>query len=532
MLDYTRCPRCGAGTQSTKSFSGGPSEYWLECVSCNTFINTYAPQPHQDAVHRDTHRYIGNFGGYGTGKTTTSREEVIKHILITPNGNTLIGANVQSQFDQTIRRELEADLPDAFVRDYSAQKQYIDLWNGHRIMYRPYDDPDKLRSYNLSMFVIVEAFECRPGVFPQLKTRLRNLAATVPMRDEEGKIVMEVRENGVEVPVISHDWRKGIVESNPDAGWVYEDVLSVSSEVVRHGRVYDEYVIDAAISDPSISTHVASTEVNAYLPKNFIAEQTKNKPAWWVNRYIYSSFTYAEGLVYPHAMSSLQMSFPIPKNMRRIVAHDYGLADDAVFLFGAVDEKRGILYIYKELRTNNRSVEELALIFLDGVADIPAGMMICQPLIDPKSGAKRDYDKKTLLSHYEELGVFFKPGQVSVEARIYRTNTYFESKRIVIFEDTCPGLVKELRGYKFPERSLSNRKTTMTPVDKNNHGINALEWITMELPANPKDIIGGIYNRRGERIDIESDEASEQDYVPFAIRDDDEYNEVMTDYTF
>jgi hypothetical protein len=198
-----------------------------------------------------------------------------------------------------------------------------------------------------------------------------------------------------------------------------------------------------------------------------------------------------------------------------------------VFLFGAVDERRGHLIIYKEIRVNNRSVEELANIFHQGCNDIPTGMMICQPLIDPKSGAKRDYDKNTLLDHYEEYGVYFKPGQVSVEARVYRLNTYIESKRITIFEDTCPGLVRELRGYKFPERTLGNRKQVMKPVDKNNHGINALEWITMELPANPSHIAGGIYNGAGALVNIrgEDQEARNYDYTPFAIRDEVQYND-------
>lgn len=519
---FANCPRCHGAMRETKAFSGAPSEYWRECTNCNTYVNTYLPQPHQGAVHNDTHRYIGNFGGYGTGKTTTSREEVLKHILITPGGNTLIGANVQSQYDQTIRRELEADLPDAFVRDYSSQKQYIDLWNGHRIMYRPFDDPDKLRSYNLSMFVIVEASECKPEVFTQLKTRLRNLSACKPYLNEDGSVKMERHETGIEVPSIEFDWRKGIIESNPDAGWVLEDVLNVSSDIVRHGRVYDEYSQDVNALDPAIASHVASTDVNAYLPKTFIAEQVKNKPVWWINRFIYSSFVYAVGLVYPHAATSFQISRPIPRHFRHIVSHDYGLSDDSVFLFGAVDERAGLLIIYKELRTNNRSVEELAGIFLEGCKDIPQGMMLCQPLIDPKSAVKRDYEKKTLATHYEEFGVFFKPGQINLDARIYRTNTYFEMKRIIIYEDMCPALCKELRTYKFPERTLSNRKASMKPEDKNNHGINALEWICMELPSNPKDIIHGIFDRHGKAVVTQEDEARDYSYVPFAIRDDED----------
>ena len=203
--DFSRCPRCQAPTYIPKSISGTDSEFWLECTKCNTFINTYIPQEHQEAVHTDGHRFTGNFGGYGSGKTLTSREEVYKHLFLTPKGNTLIGANVQSQYEQTIKRDIEADIPAAFMTDYSTQKQYVDFQNGHRIMYRPFDDPNKLRSYNLSMFVIVEASEVKPEVFTQLKSRLRNTAATVPEVDENGKTVYKKAKNGVLIPVIAHD---------------------------------------------------------------------------------------------------------------------------------------------------------------------------------------------------------------------------------------------------------------------------------------------------------------------------------------
>lgn len=529
MHDFTRCPRCGAATRKTRAISGALSEFWLECTNCNTYICTYKPQPHQAAVHRDNHRYIGNFGGYGTGKTTTSRFEVEKHILLTPGGNTLIGANVQSQFDQTIRREFEADFPAAFMRDSNAQKQYIDFENGHRVMYRPFDDPDKLRSYNLSMFVIVEASECKPEVYHQLKTRLRNLSATIPKRNEAGEVVTRLAPNGVEVPVIERDWRVGIIESNPDAGWVYEDVLSNSCEIVRHGRVYDEYHVPDENKDYNIVTHIASTDVNAYLPENFITELTKNKPKWWISRYIYSSFTYAEGMVYPSAAKSFVKSREIPKNSVRLVSHDYGLSDDAVLLLAAVDEKRGKLVVYDEVRTANRSVEELAGMFLGAMKDIPHGMMYTQPLIDPKSGAKRDYEKKTLIDHYEEYGLYFKPGHVNLEARIMRLNTYFETGRIEIFEDKCPGLCRELRSYKYPDRKLGDRKNTYKPVDKDNHGINALEWVVMELPSNPANMQHGVFDRFGRNVTVAREEDRDEartamQFAAFALQDEVAYD--------
>src|SRR5574344_2563072 len=117
--NFVTCPRCGCPLASTKAFSGGPSTSWLECTKCNTFVNTYVPLPHQESVHLDDHKLIGNAGGYGTGKSTTSMEEIEKHLLITPNADVMVTANISYQYEQTIKKELERDLPAAFVADYA-----------------------------------------------------------------------------------------------------------------------------------------------------------------------------------------------------------------------------------------------------------------------------------------------------------------------------------------------------------------------------------------------------------------------------
>ena len=127
--DFTICPRCGAPTKKATAFNNGESEFWYECTKCNTYINTYIPQEHQASVHTDTHRFILNAGGYGSGKTTTSRQEFYKHLFLTEGGNTLIGANIAPQYEQTIKRDIENDIPAAFVKDSSSQKQYIDFIN-------------------------------------------------------------------------------------------------------------------------------------------------------------------------------------------------------------------------------------------------------------------------------------------------------------------------------------------------------------------------------------------------------------------
>jgi phage terminase large subunit len=498
--NFSRCPRCGSRTQETQAWTG-VSEFWLECSNpdCNTYINTYVPQPHQADFHRDCHRITANFGGYGSGKTLTSREELEKHILITSQGTSLVGANVTSQYEQTIKRDLEADFPKAFYAGYSNQKSFADFKNGHRLMYRPFDDANKLRSYNLTSWIILEASEVDEEAYTQLKTRLRNVAATVPEVDENGEITYIKGPHGQMVPKIKNDWRRGIIESNPSAGWIKTAILNCSDRVEKHGDIHDNYALLKEEQDPNISTHITSTSANAYLPGDFIEMLSKNKPKWWVERYVYGSFLYADGLVYPTAAKYICKTFDIPRNWKRICAFDYGLSDSACFLFGAIDEMENLLYFYKEVYVNNRNVAELAALFKEASADIPVGGWICSPIIDPKSGPRRDYDKKTLNDNFLDYGISFIPGAVNREARVFRLNTYLESGRVRIM-DCCYNFIEQIKELKFKQ---NNNSTTSPwrdePEDKNDHAVVCAEWIVMELPRDPKNLLWGAYNKEGKR---------------------------------
>ena len=68
-----------------------------------------------------------------------------------------------------------------------------------------------------------------------------------------------------------------------------------------------------------------------------------------------------------------------------------------------------------------------------------------------------------------------------------------ESGRLRIMNN-CTYLIQQLEDYKFPKKSLNkSSKAQDKPVDKNNHAINPLEWICMELPADPSKLVGGHY---------------------------------------
>lgn len=520
----TCCPRCHAPWAPTLAYNGAVSEFWKECSNpkCRTYLNTYTPQAHQQAFHKDPHRIKGNFGGYGSGKTLTSRQEVYKHIFLTPSGNTLIGANVSSQYEQTIKRDIEADIPKAFITYESKIKQYYNFFNGHRLLYRPLDDEGKLRSYNLDMFLILEGSEVKPDSFTQLKTRLRSIKAgkqlyktpepTKENPNPKSEPVFRTARNGVKIPVFEAVWLEGIIESNPDAGWIRQEVLKPSEKIHKHGQIMDSLDYPDTLKDPLISSHVTSTTANEFLPTDFIEQNSKNKPLWWVNRYLYGSFAHSEGLVYPAAARAVVPEFKIPANWRRVIALDYGLSDPTAIIFVAIDEENSMAYAYKEVRVVDKNTSEIAAAFHKGASDIPTGGLYCTPLIDPMSAPKRDFQKKTLADYLLDEGLIFQPGVKSVDARVFRLNTYLESGRLKIF-NTLKYLNDELSEYRFLPDPEASSGFKAKPVDKNNHSINALEWIICALPDNPDDLRYA-YNKQGKPL--LPDKEQNLYYDPFA----------------
>ena len=471
--------------------------------------------PHQTALHQSDARTIGNFGGYGTGKTTTSRCEILKHALITPNAQVLIGAAVTSQYDQTLRRDLEMDLPIAFVKDWSAQKSYIDLKNGARIMYRPYDDEGKIRSYTVSLAVVLEASEVKSTIYDQLTARVRALEATVQARDINGILLWDVAPDGTLIPRIAYDWRKIIIESNPDAGWVRNEILLRSKKIQQFG-VSNHYDQNQDRIVPRMESIVAATRTNFRLPKDFESDLRAKHPDWWQRRYLDGSFEFSEGLVYPNALKNQCERFPIPKHWKRVVAFDYGLSDEAAFVFLAIDERYGKVYAYKVVHANNRNIEALAQMYHRAAADIPSGGLLTSPLIDPKSGPKRDYDMVSLSDKFLQYNISFRPGVVDVNTRVMTVNTYIEQGKLWIFND-LDYLLDELREYKFKPRTDGNERSNK-PMDVRNHAINAMEWAVCALPRDPRNLLLEAYGKGGVKLSLAEAEAALP--IPWQFADD------------
>lgn len=54
-----------------------------------------------------------------------------------------MGAATLPQLENTSMKQFFEMIPPGFVDNYAKQKMYVDLVNGHRVLFRPLDDPGR-----------------------------------------------------------------------------------------------------------------------------------------------------------------------------------------------------------------------------------------------------------------------------------------------------------------------------------------------------------------------------------------------------
>lgn len=473
------CPECRVGRFKVPN---NGQEWHVECDYCDTVLLTYDPMPHQAAFHADPHKYRMLAGGYGSAKTSTACAEIIKHILETPNGMTLIGAATLPQLEQTAEKQFFEMMPESLILHHSKQKKIVDMKNGHRVLFRPLDDEGKARSLNLSAFWIEEASEVEFEYFVQLTTRLRNHAT---------------------------DRHIGILSTNPDMNWIKSEFLLKADAI--HNAEEDYHQIPEEIN-PNYSVHIAPTSWNIHLPPTYYEDTAKGRPQWWIDRYLHASFKNAEGLVYPMADEYVVEPFDIPDHWQRGFAMDFGLRHPTAALWAAIDPETGIVYLYDEHYQNEKGVAFHAAALNERFLNMKPGVLRFM-VGDPKGDTKDEKDMRSLFDHYAEYGIFLTRATNRIEDGIMKVYNYFELGKIRIFS-TLKWFLWEIRKYKYPDVKLdSKRDGPEKPLDKDDHLMDALKYLIAELPDDPSQLINKSYNPLDTRVPLP------QYNLPHALQD-------------
>lgn len=465
---YT-CPLCGGKVKVLDN------TFYGRCDTCLATLIDYKPQPHQVDFHKSKAKYRLNIGGYGTGKTTMDAAEVANHILSVPNGRTLITSQTLQQVKEAVLPELEKFLPPWFFAKKPTKsptpKYYMK--NGHEIIVYASNNEEKIRSLNLTCFWIVEASGVSYKIFTQLQSRLRNKAAVV--KDKEG---FEIAHNFM-----------GIIESNPEEGWIRNEFL------LRSGKIFASKSVDIKgyeklkTKKPEDAYHsfLSASVDNEYLPRSFVKDLCVGKSNKWIRKYVYCYLEVREGVVYPDFQNSLVDPFPIPKEWKRVMGFDKGYSDQTTLACGAVDPNTGICYIYDEYFQNEKPISYHAR----HIKEMVDGLNIYRGIqADPTVRNRNERDGVTYRDYfYRVSGIYLQEGINDLLTGIEKVRDLMYEGKLKIFT-SCVNLSEEAQNYKW-KIDKQEDVATDNPVDKNNHLLDALRYLCMILPFNQRDIYMG-----------------------------------------
>ena len=198
--------------------------------------------------------------------------------------------------------------------------------------------------------------------------------------------------------------------------------------------------------------------------------------------------------------------------------HNTSVVDPTVAIWGAVDPKEGVLYLYDEHYENQQPVSYHAKEMKKRHNKIRPGLLR-QPIGDAAGSKRSEVDRRSLFDHYAEYDIYFKPSTKKLEDSIMKMWGYFELGRLKIFS-SLENTLWEFQNYKYPERELdSNKKTNYEiPIDKHNHALDAARYLIAELPDDPDDLINLSYNSNFEVNDAYGKPSS----IPHALQDEED----------
>lgn len=109
-----------------------------------------------------------------------------------------------------------------------------------------------------------------------------------------------------------------VVCSNPDSGWIKSVIYDNEKRKDPKHPEHEDY-------NPAISCFVWETALNKYLPPDYIDNNAKGKPEWWIKKFLKGSMSHQEGQVYPNFASCIIDDFEIPAKWEKFVTLDHGL---------------------------------------------------------------------------------------------------------------------------------------------------------------------------------------------------------------
>lgn len=414
------------------------------------------------ALAKNSAKYISYVGGVGSGKSLILCATMISQGVM-HGGEYVIARMYMPELKRTTYKTFLEMLPPELLEDHKvalAEVHVKSVTGKPAIFYFVgLDEPDKLRSLNLSGFGIDEASQVSEESFMLLINRLRNPLGL----------------------------RKGLLASNP-AGhdWIYRNF--VKQDHFKTQEAKDQFRL----------VHAPSTE-NIHLPDGYVQSMLATYSEERIQREIMGSFDAFEGAVYPEFRRDVHAikPFAIPDGWTRVMGIDHGFRNPTAAIWGAVDND-GNIYVYKEFYEKEWLIEEIC----NGKEGKPGLKLLCKgekiegAYIDPSTKAarnERNGEKVSDFTIYSETmpgGFPLFPANNDVTVGIDRVKSFLRidtqtnKPKMYIF-DTCVNLIEEICKYRYKELTHTQqgkRNEREDPYKHDDHAVDALRYLLMSRP--------------------------------------------------
>jgi phage terminase large subunit len=423
-----------------------------------------------------TPKYIRYCGGIGSGKTLIGCIQVILWAVQHP-GDYLVSRQYLPELKITTYKTFKEVCPPSLIAEERIADGIIRLRTAVKgklsnVIFRGLDEPDKLRSLNLSGWYIDEANQVSEAAFQLLQGRLRGPGLR--------KGIMTMNSGG-------HDW-----------SWRW----FVKKDMIRGEDVKAQFV----------NIYAPSTE-NIHLPDGYVETMLATWSEERIKREILASEDSFEGQVYTEFRQDLHVikPFAIPKDWLRYIGIDHGYRNPAAWLWAAMDYD-GNLYVYREFYESEWLIEDICK---KGKDQKPSVMQMMQipgtsppkyesiewAKIDPSTNSRRNERDGKKLSDFdlysENLPASFPllPANNDVTPGIDKVKTWLKPDpngrpRLFIF-NTCENLIEEIGKYRYPELPVGQqgkKAEKENPMKVDDHACDALRYLVMGLPDIPSKV--------------------------------------------
>lgn len=424
-------------------------------------INWYKPEPNQQKVHEDEHKYRVVCAGRKFGKSVLARQELILQAIyfqqkktggIYQPPNFWIVSPTIKQGRQNHWRQLLHEIPGSLIKNVNKTELSIELQNGSLINILGAENADKIRGAGVIGMVVDEA--------AYISSSIWEMVLEPELFSTKGWALFISTPRG-------YNWfediyRKGQKGSkNYDKNWASWHFTSYDTPRAKDKE--RKHFLDRKQEDSAIETFA----------QEYLAD-----------------FTKLEGLIYKEFSRKLHLvkPFNIPNEWPHYRSIDWGAKEPTCVLFFAISPE-GHIYITDELYQTDITTSELAeemksrsygRNMVNTFAD-PSGrqniLNMTQEQFIPITAASRE--THTTKKNWVNLGI-------DLTKELFKGLLEDRKPVLQIFND-CDNLIRELMIYSWKENPKPELNSPGIPEDANNHATDSLRYFVISYKKPNED---------------------------------------------